>query len=285
MKACRTASVVGLGALFVAGALGACRESARPDVPSVTTAHPTAAQPVLSGRAGDAAAAADAPQPATPEAGAPTAPASISFVEGSKKIEAPVCSRLYVVAAKGEVTVESLTTPKAKDVLSLGDVLVVLHPEPVEVKVPGLAVEVVRDFPCATRDRPAPEKTIVRSKDIPELSWGRGSMRAKLLVGTKISPELYIGWLEGTAAVPEHDHPTSIETVVALEAAGTFMLDGKESRLGPRQIVSVPKGTKHAWKPDPGSKLVAIQLYEPPGPEQRFLTLAAAEKDAGAPKR
>jgi mannose-6-phosphate isomerase-like protein (cupin superfamily) len=274
--------------LFVAGALGACHKSARMDVPSVTTAHPTAAPPVLSGPTGDAAATADAPAPATlPEAGAPTTPASISFVEGSKKIEAPVCSRLYVVAAKGDVTVESLGTPKAKDVLSPGDVLVVRHPEPVEVKAPGLAVEVVRDLPCATRDRPTAEKTIVRAKDIPDLSWGRGSMRAKLLVGTKTSPELYIGWLEGTAAVPEHDHPTSIETVVALEAAGTFTLDGKESRLGPRQIVSVPKGTKHAWKPDPASKLVAVQLYEPPGPEQRFLTLAAAEKDAGAgaPKR
>lgn len=283
MKACRTASLVGLGALFVAGALGACRESARPGVPSVTTAHPAAAQPVLSGPTADRAATADAPAPATlPEASAPTTPALISLVEGSKKIEAPVCSRLYVVAAKGDVTVESLGTRKAKDALSQGDVLVVLHPEPVEVKAPGLAVEVVRDFSCTTRDRPAPEKTLVRAKDVPELSWARGAMRAKLLVGTKLSPELYIGWLEGTAAVPEHDHPTSIETVVAMEAAGTFTLDGKESRLGPRQIVSVPKGTKHAWKPDPGSKLVAIQLYEPPGPEQRFLTLAAAEKDAGA---
>jgi hypothetical protein len=32
---------------------------------------------------------------------------------------------------------------------------------------------------------------------------------------------------------------------------------------------------KHSWTPDPKSELVAIQLYAPPGPEQRFRALAA----------
>jgi hypothetical protein len=43
-----------------------------------------------------------------------------------------------------------------------------------------------------------------------------------------------------------------------------------------------PKKVKHSYRFDPGSKLVAIQMYDPPGPEQRFVGLAAAEKDAGA---
>ena len=110
-------------------------------------------------------------------------------------------------------------------------------------------------------------------------------MRAYLNVGAKLSPNVYLGRLEGTAAVAEHEHTTSSETLIAIEGSGTFTVDGKDSRLGPRQIVHVPKGTKHAWKPDPGTKLVAIQLYEPPGPEQRFVGLAAASslaKDAGA---
>ena len=46
--------------------------------------------------------------------------------------------------------------------------------------------------------------------------------------------------------------------------------------------VLIPAGAKHAWKPEPGSKLVAVQMYSPPGPEQRFVGLAAADKDAGA---
>jgi quercetin dioxygenase-like cupin family protein len=106
-------------------------------------------------------------------------------------------------------------------------------------------------------------------------------MRAHLDVRETVSPDLYVGRLEGVAPVAEHDHPTSAETILAIEAAGTFTIDGKEARLGPRQIVHVPKGIKHSWKPDPGSKLVAIQLYDPPGPEQRFIALAAAAADAG----
>ena len=58
------------------------------------------------------------------------------------------------------------------------------------------------------------------------------------------SPELYLGHLEGTAPVAEHSH--------------------------------------HAWRPKAGSKLVAVQMYSPPGPEQRFVALAAADEDASA---
>ena len=108
-------------------------------------------------------------------------------------------------------------------------------------------------------------------------------MSARLDVGPKASPDLYLGRLEGTAAVAEHVHEKSWEVLAAIDAAGTFTLDGKEQRLGPRQVVFVPPNTKHAWKPDQGSKLVALQMYSPPGPEQRFIALAAAEKDAGKP--
>lgn len=44
-----------------------------------------------------------------------------------------------------------------------------------------------------------------------------------------------------------------------------------------------PPDTKHEWRPDPGSTLRAVQIYTPRGPEQRFVALAAAETDAGAP--
>jgi quercetin dioxygenase-like cupin family protein len=123
---------------------------------------------------------------------------------------------------------------------------------------------------------------LFRGRDVPELRWAAGAMRAQLLVPAKDSPEVYLGRLEGTAPVAEHDHPTSAETLIAVEAAGVVTVDGKDVRVGPRQIVRIPAGTKHAWKPDPGSKLVAFQLYDPPGPEQRFIALAAAT-DGGTP--
>ena len=105
-------------------------------------------------------------------------------------------------------------------------------------------------------------------------------------MGADVSPNAYMGRLEGIAPVAEHVHPDSWEILCAVDAAGTFTLDGKDQRLGPKQIVVVPPNTKHAWKPDDGKKLVAIQLYGPPGPEQRFKKLAeqdaAVRKQAGA---
>lgn len=254
--------------------MGACRETPHPDVPALTTAHPGAVAPPSSAAVVDAASAASS-EPNEAGAARPTKPTAVAFLEGSKTLEPPVCSRLFVVAVRG-------TVKAGADTLSPGDVLVVEHPEPIEVKAPGLAVHAVQELDCSASSRPPGAKTLIRSKDVPELTWAGGAMHAHLDVGPKVSPNLYLGRLEGTAPVAEHQHATSSETLVAIEAAGTFTFDGKESRLGPRQIVHIPKGTRHAWKPDVGSKLVAIQFYEPPGPEQRFVALAAAEKDAGA---
>jgi mannose-6-phosphate isomerase-like protein (cupin superfamily) len=268
MIACRTASIVAFASLYTAGTIAACREPIAPEVPPVTVAYPTALT--------DAAAARLLPD--QPEAlGKP----EVSFLDevppkspSPWRVEAPVCSQLALVVARG-------TAKVGEEALATGDIYLARHPMAVDVKGTGSVVRIVQEFTCDVLSRPAEAKTIVRAKDVPEVKWASGTMRAHLDVGTKLSPELYIGRLEGTAAVAEHEHATSSETLIAIEAAGTFSLDGKESRLGPKQIVFVPKGTKHAWKPDPGSKLSAIQLYAPPGPEQRFLTLAA-QSDGGA---
>jgi quercetin dioxygenase-like cupin family protein len=275
--ACRTASLVASAALLVAGSIAACRDAATPSVPPVTSAHPTASTPVLSGPAVDPKpTGGPAAAPSEVDAGGSKLPVAL-FIEGAKKVEAPVCSRLVFAALKGTVSVHG--SKGAPDNLAAGDVLVITHPsEPLDVNAPGLAAQVMQDLAC---EAARPAKMLVRAKDVPEIKWAKGAMRAQLLV-TKDSPELYVGRLEGTAPVVEHDHPTSNETLITLEAAGTMVVDGKESRLGPRQIVQVPKGTKHAWRPDPGTKLVAVQIYDPPGPEQRFVGLAAADRDAGA---
>ena len=40
-------------------------------------------------------------------------------------------------------------------------------------------------------------------------------------------------------------------------------------------LASVPPGMPHGWKPAGKAPLLAIQVYAPPGPEQRFKKLAA----------
>lgn len=158
-----------------------------------------------------------------------------------------------------------------------GDVLVVDHALPEPLEGSGLAVSALSPRrPCAVRSRPAPEVSLIRGTTAPKLTWAGGAMSAHLDVSKTVSPSLYLGRLEGSAAVAEHSHPGSWEILAAVDAAGTFTLDGQPARLGPKQIVVVAPGTKHSWTPDPGSTLVAIQLYSPPGPEQRFRALADA---------
>jgi mannose-6-phosphate isomerase-like protein (cupin superfamily) len=94
-----------------------------------------------------------------------------------------------------------------------------------------------------------------------------------------------MGRIEGTAAVPEHDHGRSWEVLCAVEASGTLTIDGAPRRIAPKTCTKVLPGAKHSWKPDDGTKLVAVQFYTPPGPEQRFKAMAAADGGAAPPKR
>ena len=96
------------------------------------------------------------------------------------------------------------------------------------------------------------------------------------------------------APVPPHVHDASWEVIGLLSAAGEFQR-GKEAgaELDPEQaeqlrdgaVVTVPKGVRHGWSPAGERALFAVQLYVPPGPEQRFRKLAAAAAGgAKAPK-
>jgi mannose-6-phosphate isomerase-like protein (cupin superfamily) len=290
LKACRTASIFAMGGvavLFAASAIGACREAATPEIPPVTTASPDGA-PVLG--ASTASLSTDGAAPRSPAdsgmgpsvlAPALESPVKAKFVDAPAKIEAGVCHRALLAVVKGKVTVLNET-------LSPGDVLVVTHAEPFDVAGVGTLVSAnVAVNDCAVLPKPSVVKTLVRAAAAPKLEWAGGTMAARLDVssgskGPPVSPEVYFGRLEGTAAVGEHNHGPSWEILAAVEANGTFVIDGTEARLASRQIVVIPPGVKHAWKPEPGSKLVAVQMYSPPGPELRFIGLAAAEKDAGA---
>lgn len=207
---------------------------------------------------------------APPAVAAP--PVVASFVDLTAKPFVPhanMCGWAFIVIVRGKA--DSLG-----ETLGAGDVLAVQGPDPFDVTGDGLAVvATLAPKPCIPKARPTgPIKHVIRGTAAPELAWAGGTMRAHLDLEKDVSPELYVGRLEGTAPVAEHVHETSWEILCAVEGAGTFTLDGKAERLGPRSLVAVPPNTKHSWKPDDGVKLVAIQLYSPPGPEQRFKTLA-----------
>ena len=284
MRSCRTASVFAMGALLMASAFAACRERMDVDVPALTTARPDGqpSTPVGAALETDGGGAAE-PRTVLADPLAKESPIKASFVDVPGNVDAPPsCSRMLVAVAKGKVTVlgESLAT---------GDVLVLTRPDALKLEGSGLVVVARHELDPEACKSPK-EKKIVRGTTAPKLEWAGGTMSAHLDVAPPkpdaggVSPELYLGRLEGTAGVPEHIHAGSWEILAAVEANGTIVLEGTEGRVSARQITMIPPGAKHAWKPEPGSKLVAIQMYSPPGPEQRFVALAAADKapkDAG----
>lgn len=261
-----------LGPVMVGGMLlAACRTSSPPSGGSPSSAPLAAPSSSEAPKASAQHASFGAPLPSFADA-----PASARFLTLPAKLEPPICSRVFVAAAKGTLTLGEHT-------LAEGDVLVLLHPMPFDVRGSGKAVYVevpLGSDRCAVKTRPSPETTLVKASAAPALVWGRGAMQAHLDVEKDRSPEAYFGRLAGTLPVAEHAHAGSWEVLVAVEGEGSFVLDGAPHDVHDESVVVIPAGKKHAWKPVPGKKLVAFQLYLPPGPEQRFRTLA---EDAGAP--
>lgn len=213
--------------------------------------------------------AAVSPVPAT-AVPAPERP-EVAFVDLPARLDSGICTRVILTLIQGDLAVMA-------EKLAPGDSVVLTHATEQQIEGNGLALVARARIPgCAPKARPSPEKQVIRAATAPALRWAQGAMEAHLDTPREASPELYSGRLAGTASVAEHNHEGSWEILAAVEASGTFTLDGQEQRLGPKQVVFIPPGARHSWKPDAGAKLVAVQMYAPPGPEQRFVTLAQKE--------
>ncbi len=84
----------------------------------------------------------------------------------------------------------------------------------------------------------------------------------------------------GGASVPEHKHEGEWEHLVILHGSGKMSLGDAaaavSSEVKPGAILHIPKGVPHSFQAAPGEDVIALQLYTPPGPEQRFKKNAAA---------
>jgi len=82
--------------------------------------------------------------------------------------------------------------------------------------------------------------------------------------------------LEGTptVAVPTHTHDGSAEILLVDEGSGTLTLGEREIAVSAGARLYIPQGVPHSYAGDGTSRLRAIQLYAPSGPEQRFRAAA-----------
>lgn len=133
--------------------------------------------------------------------------------------------------------------------------------------------------------RPAEIET-VNLATAQDLAWAKGTSHARIGF-EKGRASFGILFASKDAAVPQHQHDTSWEILAPLTADGTARRAGStgsadltEIPITDGMVVAMPKATQHAWVPGGKKALLAIQLYVPPGPEQRFKKLAA---DSAAP--
>jgi mannose-6-phosphate isomerase-like protein (cupin superfamily) len=128
--------------------------------------------------------------------------------------------------------------------------------------------------------RPAPVASVEIDKQ-PDLAWGGGAYHARL--GFEEGPASLESLVASKdAPVPEHAHDKEWEILAIVSGDGTLVRksDGKEddSPIAAGTFASIPPGVRHAYRPSGRAPLVAVQLYLPPGPEQRFKKLASDAK-------
>ena len=120
--------------------------------------------------------------------------------------------------------------------------------------------------------------TSVEMDQQPDLAWGGGAYHARL--GFE-DGSASLGSLVASKSAPltQHVHEHEWEILAILSGDGTLVrtVGGREddTQIAAGTFASIAPGVPHAYRPAGSSPLVAVQLYLPPGPEQRFKRLAA----------
>lgn len=106
-----------------------------------------------------------------------------------------------------------------------------------------------------------------------DLAFANGSSHIR--IGFEDGPaSLQVMLTSVDAPVPIHTHEKEWEVIGLLTARGVFRQGPALRTVHGTTSLHIPPGVTHGWAPEGDTQLLAIQLYVPPGPEQRFKALA-----------
>ncbi len=127
--------------------------------------------------------------------------------------------------------------------------------------------------------RPAPVVSVELDKQ-PDFAWGGGAYHARLgfedgsaSLGSLVASK--------NATIPQNVHDHEWELLAVLSGDGTLARTPApgaaedDAHMTAGSFVSIAPGVPHTYRPAGTSPLVAVQLFLPPGPEQRFKKLAS----------
>jgi hypothetical protein len=141
--------------------------------------------------------------------------------------------------------------------------------------------------------------SVVDLHSVPELVWAGGKSGACIAFESgRSSFGLIMMAPEGE--VPEHEHEGSVEVLFGLSGAKWLYVAPKPNEpvdrlaqvqgilVEPGAFARAPRGHRHLgarFHGDAGkAPFIAVQMYVPPGPEQRFRALAEKEKASASPR-
>ena len=226
--------------------------------------------------------------------GAPIAVWTTRFASAGQTLSTPRDARVdvYGVVLRGEVKIRgveqatSIVQPTWRAFRASGGGLAIRATKPDTLVMlavatdgaPVLEVAVQSEKNVVWRERPKPIETRDLSAS-PDLAWMGGAFHARLgFEDGRASLEVLLGSRD--APVKPHTHDGSWEALAVARGGGSFSSTEGDAAgahaVRDGDVVLVPKGVRHAWTPAGESPLVAIQLYAPPGPEQRFKELGHA---------
>jgi quercetin dioxygenase-like cupin family protein len=130
-------------------------------------------------------------------------------------------------------------------------------------------------LPVGAVPRSAPGPVVTRQADAKRYPRTGGATTIYLEAAAtkgKPAPRVALSLLEidAGAAVPAHRHATETELLYVMRGGGTMTVGAVELAVTATSAVQVPPGVEHSFTATEAT--TAIQLYAPPGPEQRFKT-------------
>jgi mannose-6-phosphate isomerase-like protein (cupin superfamily) len=128
-----------------------------------------------------------------------------------------------------------------------------------------------------------PVATVAKVEPI-ALPGGKARVRMVFTPEGTGAPNAYFGLLEADpgAEIPRHEHQGSAEILYVLSGGGELTVGSEKIAFGPDEAIHIPDGQPHAARFTGPDKTLMLQLYAPPGPEQRFK--AAAPAKSAVPK-
>ena len=147
------------------------------------------------------------------------------------------------------------------------------------VDTPVAKAAATKVAPWTSRPAPMASLDLATATD---LAWGKGAYHARIAFSAEASAHASLGLLKMSpdGAVLPHVHEKEWEHMAILQGEGDFIqgtgADERTLHASNGVTFSVPPSVRHQWKSAGSRSFLGIQVYTPPGPEQRFKKLAAA---------